>query len=136
MPTWIERSTIQGLLVVVLASALLLLAGCRLNPLKPEAEAQARAADAAPESVCAANCETAKAQCESRQRLREQLCLEQATRLQNGAASGPSATRPLNPQPMACLGEDLSLCRVQHTECLSRCTIPPAPAPATERAES
>ena len=142
MPTRLERLTIQGLSIIVLTTALFLLAGCQFNPLKPKSDAPATSA--APESACAANCDTARTQCEERQRLREQLCQEQTTRLQNDTTPCNTTTNPLCPKPTACLGEDLKLCRVQHAECLSRCgTVPsepaaaePAPTPAADRAES
>jgi hypothetical protein len=136
MPTRLERSTIQGFSLIVLTSALLLLAGCQFNPLKPKSP-EASATSAAPESACAANCDIAKTQCEERQRLREQLCQEQTTRLKNDATPCNTTTNPICSQPIACLGEDLNLCRVQHSECLSRCAVvpTPTPAPATSQAE-
>ncbi|MCK7578504.1 MAG: hypothetical protein MZV65_24055 [Chromatiales bacterium] len=134
MPIRLERSTTQGFSIVVLTSALLLLAGCQFNPLKPKSDTPAVSAE--PDTACAANCDTAKTQCEERQRLREQLCREQVERLKNDTTPCNTTTNPHCPQPTACLGEDLSLCRVQHAECLSRCAAT-APAPAaTERAES
>lgn len=133
MPIRLERSTIQGFAIVVVTSVLL--AGCQFNPLKPKSDAPATSA--APESACAVNCDTARTQCEERQRLREQLCQEQATRLQNDTTPCNTTTNPLCPKPTACLGEDLGLCRVQHAECLTRCANTPAPTPAaTDRAES
>lgn len=135
MPIRLERSNIRGFSIVVLTSALLLLAGCQFNPLKPKSATPAPSAK--PESACAASCDTAKTQCEERQRLREQLCQEQAERLKNDTPPCNTTANPLCPQPTACLGEDLSLCRVQHAECLSRCANAPPPTPAaTDRAES
>ena len=134
MPIRLERSTIQGFAIVVVTSVLL--AGCQFNPLKPKSDAPATSA--APESACAANCDTARTQCEERQRLREQLCQEQTTRLQNDTTPCNTTTNPLCPKPTACLGEDLGLCRVQHAECLTRCANTPAPTTpaAADRAES
>jgi len=137
MPIRIERSTIRGFSIAVLTSALLLSAGCQFNPLKPKSDAAAMSAE--PEAACAAGCDLAKTQCEERQRLREQLCQEQAARLQNDTTPCNTTANPLCPKPTACLGEDLSLCRTQHAECLSRCASAPsepAPAPAADRAES
>ncbi|MTW22975.1 hypothetical protein [Allochromatium palmeri] len=134
MPTRLERSTIQGLSIIVLTSALLLLVGCQFNPLKPRSAVPATSA--APESACAANCDIAKTQCEERQQLREQLCQEQAARLQNDTTPCNTTTNPLCPQPTACLGEDMGLCRVQHEECLTRCANTPARASVTHQAES
>ena len=142
MPIRLERSNIRGFSIVVLTSALLLLVGCQFNPLKPKPDAPT--ASAAPESACAANCDLARTQCEERQRLREQLCQEQATRLQNDATPCNTTANPLCPKPTACLGEDMGLCSTQHAECLSRCAkapsepaeAEPAPAPAADRAES
>jgi hypothetical protein len=126
MPTRLECSTIQGRSLVVLTAALLLLAGCQFNPLKPKSAAPS----AAPERACAANCDTAKTQCEERQQLREQLCQEQTTRLKDDTTPCNTTTNPICPQPIACLGEDLSLCRVQQAECLSRCATAPAAPPS------
>ena len=50
MPIRLERSTLQGLSIVVLTLALLLLAGCQFNPLKPKSDAPTTSA--APESAC------------------------------------------------------------------------------------
>ena len=133
MPIRLERPTIQGLSIIVLTSVLL--TGCAFNPLKPKGDAPV--SSAAPESACAASCDTAKTQCEERQQLREQLCQEQATRLQNDTTPCKTTTNPLCPRPTACLGENLEPCRVQHSECLSRCANTPPPAPsAPARAES
>jgi hypothetical protein len=126
MPNRLTHRPVAGLSIVFLASALLLLTGCQFNPLKPKSVAPS----AAPERACAANCDTAKTQCEERQQLREQLCQEQTTRLKDDTTPCNTTTNPICPQPIACLGEDLSLCRVQHAECLSRCATAPAAPPS------
>ncbi|ADC62176.1 hypothetical protein [Allochromatium vinosum] len=137
MPIRPERSTIQGFSIIALTTALLLLAGCQFNPLKPKSD-DAPATSTALESACATDCDMARTQCEERQRLREQLCQEQTTRLQNDTTPCNTTTNPLCPKPTACLGEDMGLCGVQHAECLTRCadTPAPAPTPAKDRAES
>ncbi|MGQ9658950.1 MAG: hypothetical protein ACUVQI_03680 [Thermochromatium sp.] len=133
MPIKLERSIAQGFPLVILTSVLFLLTGCPFNPLKPKSDAPAMSAE--PGNACVAHCDLAKAHCEGRQRLREQLCQEQAERLKNETTPCNTVT-PRCPPPMICLGEDLGLCRTQHAECLSRCAaIPPEPA-AADRAES
>jgi len=134
MPIRPERSTIQGFSIIALTTALLLLAGCQFNPLKPKSD-DAPATSAAPESACAANCDMARTQCEERQQLREQLCQEQTTRLQNDTTPCNTTTNPLCPKPTACLGADMGLCGVQHAECLTRCANTPTPTSAKDRAE-
>ncbi len=101
----------------------LLLGGCQFNLLKPPQTASVPAGD------CVAACETLKNQCSERQRLREQLCQEQQGRLKDPKRSCQPGADPLCPQPIACLGEDLTPCQVQYTECVARCALAPPSKP-------
>lgn len=130
--------------LILTATTLLLLVGCQFAPLKsdaptsttPDTPAPAAAnTEKTPANPCVANCDTAKTQCEERQHLREQLCQEQVTRLQNDRTPCNTTTNPLCPKPTACLGEDMRLCRVQHQECLARCATVPPPQPKTPAPE-
>lgn len=102
------------------------LGGCQLNPLKPTPIA------AVPEGPCAAACESLKNQCAERQRAREQLCQEERARLDDPKRTCRSGPDPLCPQPIVCLGEDLTPCAVQYRECTARC--PAKPTEASEQA--
>ncbi|QIK37011.1 hypothetical protein GWK36_02245 [Caldichromatium japonicum] len=112
-----SRSYPSGLSACILA---LLLGGCQFNPLKPTQTPSAL------EGACAAACESLKNQCAERQRAREQLCQEERVRLADPKRTCQPGSDPLCPQPIDCLGEELTPCTVQYGECTVRCTSSPA----------
>lgn len=108
-----------------------LLAGCQVLPIgKAQPTGDPAAAPVTTNSACAESCNLQKTQCEQRQALREQDCQASRSGFESGAERCPTRVGTHCVEPVACLGQDLSICETLLAECLSECGSEPATAPA------
>jgi hypothetical protein len=115
MADWIFSARAPRLLIGVLAT--IAAAGCT-NQLQeriviPPTDPQAQA--------CVASCELSRSQCEQRQRAREDECrmyFEQLSADYDACLATPGA---LCVRPETCPTADMTICTIQHEECIVGC---------------
>lgn len=71
--------------------------------------------------ACAAGCELPKAQCEQRQRLREEECQQHFARQSEIYDDCATSRQRHCLQPEACLGVEMRICEFQYEECVLDC---------------
>jgi hypothetical protein len=115
MADWIRSAHIARLLIGV--SAILLTAGCTnylqerhvIPPTDPQAQA------------CVASCDLSRSQCEQRQRTREDDCRMYSERLSADHDACVATPGALCIKPEACPTADMTICTIQHEECIVGC---------------
>lgn len=114
-----ERSNLSSpaSLLVAYTLAAATLAGCagqfRDRQLIPPTDPRAQS--------CLEQCDLNKAQCEQRQRGREEECRGHRERLNADLHACQATPGALCPQPDICLGADVEICATRHQECVVAC---------------
>jgi hypothetical protein len=102
---------------IIAAFAILIVAGCA-SALE---ERRLIAPDDPQAQTCVANCDFAKAQCEQRQRVREQECRDHFDSLTSDLDACLATPGALCVRPDVCPGADMTVCRIQYEECIVAC---------------